>query len=98
MIITDILVILAFVISGFILYGNDHTGEAIACGICAVGILIFSIYMGVNGAQFGYSHSSEPRCVICGKTGATQITNTAGDENYYCPEHYSNAWQHYYGK
>lgn len=42
-------------------------------------------------------HSSDHKCAICGKSGARQITNQAGDNNYYCTEHYADAWQHYYG-
>lgn len=41
-------------------------------------------------------------CAICGKTdGTRQINNSKiggkWDENWYCDEHYADAWQYYYG-
>ena len=46
----------------------------------------------------GNSH----RCAICGKTEKTrqitaQTANGKWDEYWYCPEHYADAWQYYYG-
>ena len=45
---------------------------------------------------------SSKKCAICGKRdGLRQITAQAGngkwDENWYCIEHYADAWQYYYG-
>lgn len=41
-------------------------------------------------------------CAICGKTeGTKQINNSQiggkWDDNWYCTEHYADAWQYYYG-
>ena len=48
-----------------------------------------------------YTKAVTHKCTICGKTeGTRQITAQAGgkwDENWYCSEHYADAWQYYYG-
>lgn len=55
--------------------------------------------------SYGLSTSPKPEkhpCAICHKTeGTRQINNNKiggeWDENWYCKEHYADAWQYYYG-
>ncbi len=67
-------------------------------GIFMIGCGIFIISLESQTSSIPHSSStSDHKCAICGKSGGRQITNQAGDNNYYCTEHYADAWQYYYG-
>ncbi len=53
-------------------------------------------------SKSSYSKPEKHKCAICGETeGTTQITAQAAngkwDDSWYCPKHYADAWQYYYG-
>ena len=65
-------------------------------GVIIISFAFIAIFAGGTGSSSGH------RCAICGKTeGTRQITakTSSGqfDDNWYCSEHYADAWQYYYG-
>ena len=76
---------------------NGSTKDGII-GAIAV-ILICVVFFGSCGSCGSSGGYSGKRCTICGKTtGLRHIANSAGDNSWYCEEHYADAWQYYYGK
>ena len=60
-------------------------------------LLVFVMALSFVACDSG-SSSGGKKCAICGtKDNLRQIT-AKGDYNWYCPTHYADAWQYYYGK
>ena len=78
---------------------NDKIYKIIA-GILFLVFVGFVVAMCLDSS--GSTSGSSHRCAICGKTEKTrqitaQAANGKWDDSWYCPEHYADAWQYYYG-
>ena len=66
-------------------------------GLILIIVFVVLLFGSCTGCLNG--GSSGKRCTICGSTsGLRHITNSVGDNAWYCSKHYADAWQYYYGK
>ena len=80
------------------MFGRDASLKELVVLLIISGILLFGMFS-LRSIFPESSGSASKRCVICGKkTGLRKITNSAGDDSWYCSEHYADAWQYYYGE